>query len=98
MHSIMPTPLKWLSKRKLIDQLLQSHVEPLGQNPSQNGLAVVKICDLQRCTFIARNTEHVAGEDLLDAHGYSTKGAPHGYADDGRVLALLGGLDAYLYR
>ena len=55
--------------------------DPLGQNPSQNGLAVVKICGRHRSTFIGRNTAGLAGDTRTDTHGYPTKGAHHGYAD-----------------
>ena len=86
MHSIVPTPLhvalqEKLTAQLLLDQLPRSHAEPLGQNSSQNGLAVVKICGLHRGTFISSNTAGLAGDDLTDAQGYPPKGAYHGDAD-----------------
>jgi hypothetical protein len=55
--------------------------DPLGQNSSQIGLAMVKICGLQRGTFMCRNTAGLEGDDLIGAQGYPPKGAHHGDAD-----------------
>ena len=55
--------------------------DPLGQKPSQNGLAGVKICGLRRSIFIGRNTASLAGDTRTGVHGYPTKGAHRGDAD-----------------
>src|SRR5919206_25464 len=85
MHSIVPAPLpvalqEKLTAQLLLDRLPRSHAAPLGQNPSQNGLAVVKMCGLQPCTFISRDREDLGGYDLADAHDIQ-EGRNYGYAD-----------------
>src|SRR4030095_4786447 len=42
---------------------------------------MVKICGLQRGTFMCRNTAGLEGDDLIGAQGYPPKGAHHGDAD-----------------
>lgn len=79
MHAIVPTPFQVALQEKridplLLDQLPRFHAEPLGQNSSQSGLAVVKMCGLHRGTFMGRNTAGVTPPRL--EHPASAKCSP----------------------
>src|SRR5262245_39654772 len=87
MHSLVPAPLpvalqETRTAQLLLSQFPRSPAAPRGQNPSQNGLAGVKICGLRRSTFMGRNTAGVTPPRLahLESARYSPSTIPGGHA------------------
>ena len=93
---IVPTPLQVSIQEKLPAQLL----DQLPRFPLRSLLVRIvtkwSVCGQDvwaSIHILANDTESVGGDDLTDTHGYPTKGAHHGYAeqiDHWRSVRFLG--------